>query len=236
MSILNLDFQSGGATPPRSKRAVKVWVGIGLIAAVLGVGSTLASTITLNNGNATEFGQGVSTSIFCGGTEQTIRVTPVSLFDNQAADPTAAFFVGQVKVTGIPAACAGVDFVLSLYDNAQTPDPLPMSANISTAHIWYANNCPVLGNTTATCDPGTSPTAIGSLIWYAMPDGTPVAADNLATDEVHITSDPTGGSFTLTFPAPWSISATNLGRIVIETQQDQNGFDFWNQAGVPLNL
>ena len=118
MSILNLDFQSGGATPPRSKRAVKFWVGIGLIAAVLGVGSTLASTITLNNGNATEFGQGVSTSIFCGGTEQTIQVTPVSLFDNTAVDTATAFIVGQVKVTGIPAACAGVDFVVSLYDNA----------------------------------------------------------------------------------------------------------------------
>ena len=58
MSILNLEFNAGsGGRAPRNKRAVKVWVGIGLVAAVLGVGSTLASTITLNNGGATEFGQ-----------------------------------------------------------------------------------------------------------------------------------------------------------------------------------
>jgi len=233
MSILNLDFQSGGATPPRSKRAVKFWVGIGLIAAVLGVGSTLASTITLNNGNATEFGQGVSTSIFCGGTEQTIQVTPVSLFDNTAVDTATAFIVGQVKVTGIPAACAGVDFVVSLYDNTGNPDPLMMATDVSAAHIWYANNCPILGNTGLPCSaPNPGDPATGSLIWYYNIDGNPMSSDNSNSTDIHIVSDTSGGTFTLTFPASLALPAANLGKIVIETQQDQNGFDFWRNGSL----
>ena len=81
MSILNLNGPAGRS--PRGKRAVKVWMGIGLVIAVLGVGSTLASTITINGGTNQEFGQGVQRTVYCGGNQE-ITVTPVSSYLNVA--------------------------------------------------------------------------------------------------------------------------------------------------------
>jgi len=236
MSILNLEFSAGGGgRAPRNKRAVKVWVGIGLVAAVLGVGSTLASTITLNNGGTTEFGQGFSTTVSCAGKTQSVSVTPISAFDNTAND----FYVGQVKVTGIPAVeCAGVDFAISLYDNAGTADPILLTSTMRTAHVWFANNCPVVGNSAAVCDPA-NPTnqAVGTLIWYTLPDGTIQAADNSNALDANILSDVNNGTFTITLPylGANSTKAADLGKIVVETQPDQNGFDFWSNSLAPLS-
>jgi len=239
MSILNLDYQGGSGTPPRNKRTVKIWVGIGFIAAVLGIGSTLASTITLNNGNATEFGQGVSTSIFCGGTQHSIQLIPVSYYNNAAAGQDPSFVVGQVKVTGIPDSCAGVDFSLSLYDNIGTLAPITMAANVTTVNVWYANNCPILGNTTLACGlQNSGVSAQGALIWYLDPSGTVTSASNDVSTDVHVVSDTSLGTFTLTLPSDTPIDASALGKIVIETQADQNGFAFWNNGtspSVPLN-
>jgi hypothetical protein len=65
-------------------------MGIGLVIAVLGVGSTLASTITINSGQNTEFGQGVERTVYCGGNKQ-ISVTPISGYINNP-DPVPSHF------------------------------------------------------------------------------------------------------------------------------------------------
>ena len=80
MSLLNLNNGSGSS--PRLKRGVKLWIGAGLIAAIAGIGSTLATNITLNNGDETEFGQGVAQTVFCGGSEAEVFVTPTSAYVN----------------------------------------------------------------------------------------------------------------------------------------------------------
>ena len=134
MSILNLNGPAGRS--PRGKRAVKVWMGIGLVIAVLGVGSTLASTITINGGTNQEFGQGVQRTVYCGGNQE-ITVTPVSSYLNVAepmpsesespevssasASPSASnlagtFYLSGIKVSDIPEECSGVDFVFSVFD------------------------------------------------------------------------------------------------------------------------
>ena len=77
-----LDLNSGKGSSPRMKRGVKLWIGAGLVAAVVGIGSTLASNITLNSGNTTEFGQGVAQTIFCGGDSADVMVTPISSYVN----------------------------------------------------------------------------------------------------------------------------------------------------------
>jgi hypothetical protein len=249
MSILNLEFNAGsGGRAPRNKRAVKVWVGIGLVAAVLGVGSTLASTITLNNGGATEFGQGISTTIYCGGAQQTVHVTPVSVFDNSDPIPAQAFYVGQIKVTGIPSACAGVDFAVSIFDNASTPNALPMSAEMSTAltsgvstagiaNVWFPDGCPTVANTKLLCadqNPGPIP-ATGAMVWFDTASG-PIAMDGGNSMHVRVTPDhsvPNAGSFTLTLPYPWLIKASDVSKIVIETKEDVNGYNIWANSPVP---
>ena len=252
MSILNLEYNGGsGGRAPRNKRNLKVWIGIGLVGAVIGIGSTLASTITINNGNTTEFGQGISTTVFCGGEKQTVQVTPISSFDNADPNPASAFYVGQIKVTGIPSSCAGVDFSISIYDAGLTPNPLPMSADMSvalnptdpavspvldagTANVWFPDNCPIAENITLLCsDPNAGPEhAMGALIWYDSPTG-PIAmiatdSTNVAVVSDHAIAD--AGSFTLTLPYPWLIKAADVAKIVVETKADTNGYALWSNG------
>ena len=81
MDILNL----GGVNEPSerpSKKKLKVIIGIGLLAGVMGMGSTLAASITLNGGTAVEFGQGVQLVTAC---DDAITVTPTSTFVNRTA-------------------------------------------------------------------------------------------------------------------------------------------------------
>ena len=80
MSILNLNTPQGQG--PAGKKKVKIWMGVGLLVAVLGIGSTFAANITLNSpGGTTEFGQGVTQSVYCGG-NNSVTVTPFSTYQN----------------------------------------------------------------------------------------------------------------------------------------------------------
>jgi hypothetical protein len=66
-------------------------MGVGLLVAVLGFGSTFAANITLNSpGGTTEFGQGVTQSVYCGG-NRSVTVTPFSTYQNtvKSADTPA---------------------------------------------------------------------------------------------------------------------------------------------------
>ena len=126
MSILNLNSPQGRG--PRGKKTTKIWMGVGLLVAVLGVGSTFASTITINPAGNTEFGQGVEKTVYCGGSTGTLTVTPVSSYRNSSDDSTlGTFFLSAIKVTDIPVECNGVNFVFSLYNstnNSTTPLPI----------------------------------------------------------------------------------------------------------------
>lgn len=81
MSILNLNTPQGGNSG--GKKKAKMWMGAGLLAAVLGVGSTLAANITINSPElTTEFGQGVTQTVYCGENESSVNVSPASSYVN----------------------------------------------------------------------------------------------------------------------------------------------------------
>jgi hypothetical protein len=66
-------------------------MGFGLVIAVLGIGSTFAASININGGQDTEFGQGVTQTVFCGDSADdptVITVTPISAFVNSVETPT----------------------------------------------------------------------------------------------------------------------------------------------------
>jgi hypothetical protein len=56
-------------------------MGFGLIIAVLGIGSTFAASININGGQDTEFGQGSTRTVFCGG-DQEVTIAPFSTYVN----------------------------------------------------------------------------------------------------------------------------------------------------------
>jgi hypothetical protein len=85
MSILNLNTPQGRG--PVGKKSAKLWMGVGLLAAVLGFGSTLAANIQINNDETSEFGQGVTQTVYCGG-DQEVTIAPISAYVNTVETPT----------------------------------------------------------------------------------------------------------------------------------------------------
>jgi hypothetical protein len=80
MSLLNLNSPAGRG--PGGKKSLKMFMGAGLLVAVLGIGSTLAANITLNSPEGTtEFGQGVTRAVYCGG-DEVVTVSPISIYQN----------------------------------------------------------------------------------------------------------------------------------------------------------
>ena len=89
MSLLNLNSPAGRG--PRGKSSSRAWMGFGLVIAVLGIGSTFAANININNNDTSEFGQGVTQTVFCGDSADDptdITVTPISAFVNSVETPT----------------------------------------------------------------------------------------------------------------------------------------------------
>ena len=170
-------------------------------------------------------------------------MTPKSVFDNTTND----FYLGAITVSGIPAACAGVDFSLSVYDAGTTQNPLPMTAvmadalttgsiaDAGVANIWWANNCPTAQDTALLCTGGSGDAlqAAGVLIWYKTP-GSIIAMDNTSSQDVSASVDRSiadAGSFTLTLPSsPYEIKSSDTAKVVIETRPDVNGFSLWNNG------
>ena len=76
-----MDLES--AKPKRAKRlnsTSKVALGATGVASLFGIGSTLASNITLNGGGNVEFGQGVAHQVAC--SKNGFSITPLQQFDN----------------------------------------------------------------------------------------------------------------------------------------------------------
>jgi predicted RecA/RadA family phage recombinase len=78
MEILSFSENGKAKSSKGSKR--RAFIGIGVIAAALGLSSTLAANISINAGPV-EFGQGVAQTVSCSGDESVI-VTPATSFTN----------------------------------------------------------------------------------------------------------------------------------------------------------
>jgi hypothetical protein len=99
MSILNLNAPQGRG--PAGKKSLKILMGVGLLAAVLGFGSTFAADILINNNNQSEFGQGVAQTVYCGKDNPTkITVKPMSSFVNSELIPEVTELRSWVPAVG----------------------------------------------------------------------------------------------------------------------------------------
>jgi hypothetical protein len=131
-----LNLNSPVRRSPRVPKAAKIWLGIGLLVAVIGLGSTFASTIAINGGTNTEFGQGVERTVYCGGS-QTITVAPITTYRNSSSgtDPAGTFWLSGIAVTNVPTACDGVDFEFSVYNATSGSSALTMATVSSTPAV-----------------------------------------------------------------------------------------------------
>ena len=261
MSILNLNGPSGRS--PRSPRVVKVWVGIGLLVAVLGIGSTLAANITINGGNSAEFGQGVQRNVYCGsGASYPITVTPISSYSNpapqdiaeaaQSEDPNASasaaagsFYLSGIQVSDVDPACSGINFVVSVYDNKGTDHPLVIAGpsgtdgsvipgSVTNPAVYWIDGCPSFLHPEQCTAAHISTNTRGALL---SADRTSYLGTSYATVTSGIF---TGGShgFTINIPTNLTnlpIKSDLVGKIVIETQNDTFGLDEITSGGKTLS-
>lgn len=102
-----------------------------LIVAGLFLSNTYAANISLSSGAGVEFGQGISMTTACSGS-QALTVTPYSTFVNSSG--AGSFYFNAVKVSGIPVSCYGVDFTINGYGETST-SPLAIFNNNTTNAI-----------------------------------------------------------------------------------------------------
>jgi hypothetical protein len=104
-----------------------------LLAGGLFLNTTFAANISLNSGGKVEFGQGISLTTACSGSNA-LTVTPNSSFVNTSG--SGSFYFNSVTVSGIPSSCNGVDFQLSAYDST-TSTALPVfGTNKTVVSVW----------------------------------------------------------------------------------------------------
>lgn len=144
MEILNLGgAQENDSSAPKSRKKLRVLLGIGALAAVTGIGSTLAANITLNDGGNVEFGQGVATTASCDGD---IMVTPVSGFDTE----DDVFYLEEIQLSGIDTStitgdgdtegCAGKTLTIKAYDDAGSEPLYTQEVAVFENDPWFTGS------------------------------------------------------------------------------------------------
>jgi len=95
MPVNFLNISADGEGSSKKFKKYRGFIGIGVIAAAVGLGSTLAANININAGPV-EFGQGVAQTVSCSG-DQSVIVTPATSFTNAPASVTkeATFYGGD---------------------------------------------------------------------------------------------------------------------------------------------
>ena len=245
MSILNLNTPQGRG--PVGKKSAKIWMGVGLLAAVLGFGSTFAANITLNsNTSPTEFGQGVQRTVYCGGISTTLTVKPTSAFKTSAN----TFTVGGISITGIPAVCKSLNFVISVYnDSSDSPQtiasvtspsaslitPTVYWTDTTTAYVVNLSSADDRKNSSAACQnkksTGTASAggALLSLNSTGYVDPCRLAYLSSVTPS---TGSGSNGAFTITLKQTATImSLSDFDKITIETQADTFGLASTSGSG-----
>ena len=240
MSILNLNTPQGRG--PVGKKSVKLWMGVGLLAAVLGFGSTFAASITLNNNTSpTEFGQGVQRTVYCGGTSASLTIRPSSSFKSTSGSGSNTFSVAGISVIGIPAACKSLNFVFSVYsdssdsrqiiaekDDSDLITPTVYWSDASTGFVYNpsnrtsSNNCQ---NALKTSNPANFASAGGALLSLSSTgyvDPCKLAYLSSVTPSDKSTGN---GAFTITIKSDVSerMSLADFDKITVETQSDAFG-------------
>jgi hypothetical protein len=218
MSILDL-----GPSPKEKsvgKQSKRIFLGFGLLMAVIGIGSTFASTISINAGQEIEFGQGVQRSVFCGD-EESITITPISEFVNGGDDEELGTFgFTGITISDIPENCSDRNFIIKVYGDEAGSLPLTIasagSESIDRVNVWWASGCPEEDVDCRLNADGFPTTTGGAAVLSKNIDA--YASTTLARVLVY-----NPASFTVEF-SNGVLSSDDVTKIVIETQNDTFGY------------
>jgi len=127
MSLLSLNSPTGRS--PRGKKSSRAWMGFGLAIAVLGIGSTFAANININGGQDTEFGQGRTRTVFCGG-EEKVTIAPISTYVNTVLAAPENSFQGNFAR----------DYFTGPNDFTAVSDSTPPPSTVNGKTGWWAQS------------------------------------------------------------------------------------------------
>jgi hypothetical protein len=166
-----------GGSKPRRKR---VFIGAALLLVVPYIGSTLAASVTINSGVATEFGQGSQATIACDTSVDTsisqtwyqtstyFRVSTISLTNlNNASSLTLNGGCGGKKLKLQLLNSSGTALAIGTSNNSSVTITIPTSPGDITDATLY-------GNTSALTDSGST-----STVRITIPSTTPVNAGDV---------------------------------------------------------
>jgi hypothetical protein len=150
---------TSGKKSAAKKNNLRALMGVATIAGVAVLGSTLAANISLNDGAAVEFGQGVQVASAC---DNAITLTPKTIFINGS---TPSFMLSTISFSGVDASstttCQGKTLSLSAYGESSST-PLQLATSNATA----------LTTATIGITSGTPTSTAGTLIGAVTGDGT----------------------------------------------------------------
>ena len=135
MALLN--FNSSPSKAPRNHKNLKYILGIGALAGVIALGSTLAANINLNTGHPVEFGQGVAATVTC----QSIPliITPSKTFNNS----TNAFFLSGLSIQNIERfSCANDYLTVAIWPTTGSLPLITFAINQYQGGCWVVNAVP----------------------------------------------------------------------------------------------
>ncbi len=118
-----ISFDSSGSKPIGGKKSLKIIIGVGMIAGVIALGSTLAASINLNGGGAVEFGQGVVQTTAC---DSDITVTPYSKYVNRTLtgfDPQSV--LDRIDFSGVDLSLPGWNYQTNGWTSQEDQDTHP---------------------------------------------------------------------------------------------------------------
>lgn len=174
------DFYHDDPAPqiPKNKLPSKfIATGALILGSILFFQGTFASNISINSSQSIEFGQGISRTVACSGSNS-ITLTAYSSFTNTIASGT--HFLEKITVSNIPTACRGADFTIRAYgDSDSTPLSL-FNVNAKTVTIETIDT------------PGT--TNDGGIAWAGAAG-------------ISVSASTTGDAFTVTFTTPVAASS-----------------------------
>jgi hypothetical protein len=131
-----LRFEEATPTAPKRNKSPKGYLAVGFIATIFGLGSAFATTtssITVNNGQNIEIGQGITTFTTC---DEFIAILPVTKLNTTATDfvldkvTVGARYAGTddykvnstSKTNPTTPGCGGVEFKVTFYEGTSKVD------------------------------------------------------------------------------------------------------------------
>ena len=129
MNTLNLGSDDEPVVKKKGNtRNLKIALGLAAVILIPTIGSTLASSITVNTTGAVEFGQGISQAAACGD----LTLTPAAGLVN--ASGAGSFKLNTVTLSALPAGCTTKTFTIKAY-GASSDTPLVLTARTGSAAI-----------------------------------------------------------------------------------------------------